>query len=160
MEHGKRRPASDDDQPSERQRKLRKVRNPGANDKERGQVHYDAYGQMLWLDRKNSKWIKTLYHADIRAQLLDRASNNGILRYSVPRAKGRSPYDETAFHAGQQNWSCERAHWERVRDNILHRLERRGYTGEYHDSPVQDWYEGEYIGKLVFSINQQLLRNY
>ena len=147
MGNGQKRSLPEGDKLSDRQRKLHKVRNPGADDKERGDIRYDEYGSLEWFDHREQRWIKVVYHNDIRAHLLARASNNGTRQYSSPRARGELPFDETAFHLEQQDWTSERAHWGRVRNDVLNRLEKRDWVGRYDKDPVLDWYEGECIGK-------------
>ena len=113
---------------------------------------------LIWKDeqakdqngKKAGSWIKAVYHNDIRQTLIDRASHNGAYQYESPRASGTGLDDVTSYHAEQGTWRSERQHWDRIRDDILHRLYRRDqcgidYVGRYDLEPTTRWYEGDRI---------------
>lgn len=119
-------------------------------------IAQDPKEGLLWLDesarddrgQKVGKWIRAVYHNDIRSQLIAKASRNGILKYEVPRSRGPNEDDVTSFHPEQDTWRSERQYWGRIRDDILHRLARidkngNDYVGPYYLHPLQRWFEGE-----------------
>ena len=118
-----------EDHRSQRQKIRDRLEDPGADDKERGKVCNNEDGSLQWYDSRQMSWKAAVYHKDIRIQLLDIASQHGTRTYDFPRRQGKAPDDRTAFHAPHQHWSPERDLWPRITDNILNRLERRGYRG-------------------------------
>ena len=114
---------------SRRQQIRGSMQNPGADDKERGEVRSAQDGTLQWWDPKDETWRAAIYHKDIRNQLLDIASDNGRCVYDFPRSHGITLDDQTAFLAAHQDWSPERDLWPRMTDDILNRLERRAYRG-------------------------------
>ena len=119
-------------------------------------IAHDPKEGLLWLDegakddrgQKVGKWIRAVYHNDIRPHLIAKASRNGILKYEVPRSRGSNEDDVTSYHPEQDIWRSEREYWNRIRDDILHRLNRsdrdgNDYLGRYYLQPLHRWFEGD-----------------
>ena len=135
---------------SARQTKLATINNPGADERERGEVRYIG-GSLQWKDVSHDAWVPAVYHNDIRRQLLDRASHNGQSAYTNPRRKGHGSDDETAFHEEQQDWDGARQRWALIRDDVLNILEKDGYVGRDEHQIPSNWYENGRVVLGMFS---------
>lgn len=103
------------------------------------EVHQSPEGWLFWR-KVPQQWIPAVYHNDIRAELQDLASADGLLAYTYERKSGQGAYDMTAFHPQQQNWSGERKHWPNIRDDILNRFEETDYVYKFGDKSSGNWY--------------------
>ena len=136
---------------SARYTKLAALSDPGADERERGQVR--GTGKSLhWYDVEHNIWIPAVYHSAIRRQLLNRASNNGQYKYAHTRKRGRGEDDETAFHPEQQHWNGERQHWGTIRDDVLNIFDAEDYVGQDDDKEPEVWYENDRIVIGMFSL--------
>lgn len=107
------------------------MQNPGHYG-EKGEVRQTTSGAIEWKGPKDS-WVPAVYHNSIRQNLLAEASNNGARSYHFPREKGEAPFDETAFHPDQEEWNPNRANWDTIEHDILHKIRRPDGRGKYAD---------------------------
>ena len=137
---------------SKRQEALKKVKNPGANGKEKGQVRRERGTGLLWLNG-NGDWIGAVFHNDIRGPLLRQASENGRHAYDHPRQQGVEEYDRTAFLESQRHWDGDRQQWSQIKDNILNRLEKTD-----HEDPDYEVPHMYYEGRIVLDLDNHPVR--
>ena len=126
---------------SARQLLRESMEDPGQNLRERGTVR-NVDGDLQWV-ASDGTLVPCVYHNSIRAELIAEASKDGTTTYDVHRKHGNLEYnatDVTAYHPEQRTWSEERNLWPNIRDNILNRLERKGY---------KELYGGQDPGKMM-----------
>ena len=127
----------------------------GTNDHPKGEVTHDVHNSLLW-KKSPQEWIQAVYHNDIRDKLQSMASSDGQFRYKYPRASGLGAHDVTAYHPEQQFWSGERKLWPQIENNILNRLEEKGYIYEHGAEVPDDWYFTDGADKYVpFSLSRR-----
>ncbi|KAG8533999.1 uncharacterized protein KY384_000841 [Bacidia gigantensis] len=126
---------------SKRQQKLASLADPGKNEKEKGSVRNNRDGSLSWWNETAQHWAPAVYHNDIRQNLIERASQNGLIAYQPPRESGELPWDETAYQPEQDDWNGDR-NKSNIRDDILNRLDKAGYVGRDDDIDTDFMFEG------------------
>ena len=161
-----------DSEQTKRQKRLEKVSNPGADDKEKGIVWRADDGTLYWVDEKGNDGtfstaklnlthllinltVQAVYHNDIRAKLLARASNHGRNVYDHPRKAGRARHDETAFLESQRHWSPDKQQWHKIKDDVLNRYEQRDY--KCPDYKIESMYDD---GRIVLDPDNHPVRDF
>ena len=119
----------------------------GADGKPRGQVR-NSNGQLQWRNKPTDDWAAAVYHASLRERLLRQASNNYTKAYVYEHAHTNIPFDETAHHEEQRDWSAAREHWPKMRNDILNRLEKLDYDPKYSGKDVSHWILDGQTGEL------------
>ena len=150
-------PASNSPAPQEESKRSQargKMQNPGQYG-EKGEVRQTASDAMEWNSPRDS-WVPAVYHNNIREHLLAEASNNGARSYRFPREKGEAPFDETAFHPDQEMWDPDRANWDTIENDILHKIRRPDGKGKYADIALSSPWMWQ--GRVVVDRENQPLR--
>ena len=111
-------------------------------------VMTDPVRGLLWWSRRTSKWVRAVYHNDIRSSLLARACKSGALKYDHNRERGNDEYDQTAYHHDQRHWSSNPETW----PDVMFLLERPNSHSQTRQSGElsKAMYEGDRIG--TFSV--------
>lgn len=97
------------------------------------------------------QWVPAVYHHNIRAFLIEKASRNGS--YTYPRERGPDNYDVTSFLESQKDWGPVRnENWA----DILYVFQKK----KGHKDPAYKLKEWKFNGKLVISAydNQPILK--
>ncbi|MCJ1261094.1 hypothetical protein MMC22_000958 [Lobaria immixta] len=125
----------------------------GADGKPKGSVRF-VRGHMEHQEVNDNIWRSAIYHEELRDKLIAEASLLG--EYDHPRERGIAANDVTSFLPSQKAWGPGRdLHWPNIKDNVLHRFERKGYP--IPDYQLEVWY---YEGKVVLDSDNHAILNY
>ena len=142
----------------------------GADGKPKGSVRF-VRGHMEHQEVNDNTWKSAIYHEELRDKLIAEASllgeygqlppnvlsfENLLIFSDHPRERGIAANDVTSFLPSQKAWGPDRdLHWPNIKDNVLHRFERKGYP--IPDYQPEVWY---YEGKVVLDSDNHAILNY
>ncbi|MCJ1248175.1 hypothetical protein MMC30_005392 [Trapelia coarctata] len=119
----------------------------GSNERAKGPIRFDAFGNLQYCFRNPERWVDAVYHKDIRQALIVTYEEQGP--YDHKRQRGLGATDITCFHPEQKTWGPNREN----RPDILFKINPR--IGQVNRAPVSLWYHDN---KLVLDQDNNPVR--